>query len=385
MALGHRTGLELDVPLNSVVTLEARMHAAGQSRSAAALETGLLQGLLSDLEAAGINYVVAGNTSGLPAVTGDVDIVVSQEDFDVLTGAVDIWFAEGRTVVQAMRHETRAIAFVIASAPWPGIESLELVQVDICADYVRYARRLLPAAWLLEGRRCYTAPDGTLRMWVPAPEPAFTYYLVKKIAKRSVDETAFRYLAQTLADADELDKIESLLGERLASAAIDCIRAGNLDGFNKLLPELANQLKARNPRRPTELIPEYGRMLSRLRNPTGLAVEVHGSAETFAADVAERLSTALRRAFRRTTVVRARSAKAAGTIKVYALLCSSTLVVELHSGGTAGATASRDVPNATRLAVKVGQEEPIENAVDRTARIVINHLAQRQRQRMLRG
>lgn len=360
---------------------EVAKQAAGSSGSAAALERGLLQGFLEDIEAAGIQYVVAGNPTGLPAVSGDVDIVVGREDFDALLGAVDIWFGDGRTLVQTMRHESRAAAFVIATTPWRGLASLEILQLDVCADYVRNARELLPAAWLLDGRRLHTAPDGGFRAWVPAPEAAFTYYLVKKIAKRSANEAAFRYLVQMLLEVDSFDEVKSVIGERLASEASTYIEAGDLATFNAQLPRLNDLLMKRSPRRLASVVAEASRVLGRLSSPTGLVVEVHGPKQAQVREVAARLASGLRRAFRRTAIWGTPAAPVARAARTYALLRASTLVVETHVGG-ARTAVSRRAPAAMRLAVEVGYGEGVEEAVDRTAPQVLDHLARRQRQRM---
>ena len=67
------------------------------------------------------------------------------------------------------------------------------LELDLCSDYVRYGRRYLSAAELLDGR------EEQGGVWVPPARARFAYYLIKKIEKQDLDETHGAYLSREWA------------------------------------------------------------------------------------------------------------------------------------------------------------------------------------------
>lgn len=327
-------------------------------------------------------YVVVGNPKGLPAVVGDIDLVVEADVFHRLLRDRDLWFGERWMLVQAMRHEASAVTFVLtprhASDP---ASPPELLLIDVCSDYVRDARFLMSASSLLAARRRYTPPAGGVDIWVPPPESAFTYYLVKKVAKGQVDEDAFSYLMDTLAEAPE-PPITAFFGAPASSAALEAVGRADIEALRLLLPQLRRELYSRTPRRPRDVLRHVRHVVGRLRWPAGLLVEVFGGDPDAARVVADGLADDLRRAFRRTSVASHSASSGFSPMQLWGLLLRTGLVIHIGRQYGSGHRLRALLPPHLRTSIWLRDADVIDVAIRRASRLVIDHLAARASDRL---
>src|SRR5690606_21081309 len=99
-------------------------------------------------ESRSIHYVVVGDPRSLPVVDSDLDLVVDPPGFRAIQKDLELWFNDRHELLQILRHEAKAITYVVAGR---GADcSSHLLHLDICTDYVRNARAFLTSSYLLE-------------------------------------------------------------------------------------------------------------------------------------------------------------------------------------------------------------------------------------------
>ncbi len=164
----------------------------------------LLMQLFQFLDQEQVVYAVAGDPTDLAMhVEGDVDLIVDADGFQGFTRTlIRFCAAHGAQLVQAIPHEQTACFFVLALHDED--RRVHMLQVDVCSDYFRNGEQLLSADYLLRNRRrVQRYPDEGYPFWVPAPAPAFMYYLIKKIEKGRLTSAHGAYLSsQWIADPE---------------------------------------------------------------------------------------------------------------------------------------------------------------------------------------
>lgn len=356
---------------------ESHKASLGTDRSAA----NLVGAFFSRLDERGFDYVVAGNPSELPSVPGDVDIVLSQNHFDLIRRDLDIWFHPDAVLVQSMRHEASAVTYVMAHRVELGFGTPTVtVQFDVCSDYVRASRNLISAASILEGRRRYTPPTADFSVWTPSPTAAFTYYLVKKVAKGHIDTEAIAYLHRLLLECAEPPPIELYFGVEGTKRALAAITDLDIGRLREILPGLWSEVVGRWPRRPRDVLLEFGRIAGRLSHPTGLLVELKGPDSSLARATAEELATSVRKVFRRSSIRVGRVGTWA-LPKVLMQLATAGLVVKIVEEGKGVSDA---FPRIFYLSIELADGEPVESASARVVDSVLTYLERREWSRLIR-
>lgn len=261
----------------------------------------VLTHLFEVLEQAGVAYAVLGDARGLPEPgSGDVDLVVAPEAWPLLPGVLGACCqAHGLRLVQALPHEATGWAFTLA---WPdGAGSLHLLQPDVCTDYRRRGRPLLPATTLLAGRRRHVAATGHT-FYAVAPAPGFAYYLLKKLDKGDLTAAHGAYLSG-LWRQDAAGAAALLARFFSASDLARLAHAAAHDAWQPVLADLAGWRRRLRGRLAYPLgarLHEARRLWHRVRHPAGLFVALLGPDGSGKSSVAARVEAALRPLFRRT-------------------------------------------------------------------------------------
>ncbi|NOT40053.1 MAG: hypothetical protein HOP13_06145 [Alphaproteobacteria bacterium] len=233
-------------------------------------DSAVLLAFFRTLEAECIPYCVVGDVAGLPRIpANDIDIVCAAEHQDRIGAAIHV-LAErfGGQVAQVLQHESNAFYRVLYLP-----DGLYL-KLDVCSDYVVAARRLLTAAWLLEGRR----KVGGRAFFTCAPEREFAYYLMKKISKGYAADAALRHLGALFDEAPAPCRAV-LTATWAADEAAGIERAVLARDWQLVKPsigELRRQMTARHPRVPSAFFAEARRVAARVLQPSGFTIAVLG-------------------------------------------------------------------------------------------------------------
>ena len=263
---------------------------------AAPTRADMARALFAHLEAEGVEYVVPG-----PEGDGDLDLVVAPERLAEVPAILGRFGARhGVRALQALRHEPGATYYALA---WLGGDGLpRFLHPDISADYGHAGRRLIAARTLLDGRR--RAPPTVFAgaaPFVPAPAPAFLYYLVKKAEKGAITAAHGAHLAALVeAEPGAVTAIlEGRIGDDLAQRTLAALQAADRAGLAALLPALRGAFRAG---RPVAWAAEARRRLGRIAHPTGLVVAVLGPDGVGKSTLIAGLAQALAPAFRATAM-----------------------------------------------------------------------------------
>ena len=199
----------------------------------------LLQSLAALLDANSIPYCILHGYEEYPArVASDVDCVLPA---GFLPRPLAMLLQANRerlaaAVVQWIQHESTAHYFVLATdglgAPW------EFLAVDVSSDYRRDGRVFYQSEEILASRRMERG------FWVPSPALQFGYYLVKKVAKRSLREEHCRRLTELYhQDPAGCDREIARFWRRGRARLIGSVAAsGEWDVVRELLPSLRREL-----------------------------------------------------------------------------------------------------------------------------------------------
>lgn len=261
----------------------------------------LLQLVVELLDASGVRYCILHGYNEYPArVDSDVDCIMPpgflpRQLATLLRANRD---RLGAAAVQWIEHESTAHYFVLATdglgAPW------EFLQVDVSSDYRRDGRVFYRGEEILASRRLHRG------FWVPSPAIEFGYYVVKKIAKRSLTEEHGRRLTELYnQDPTGCDReIARFWRGRSVRLIGGAAASGNWDAVRELLPSLRRELLW--PRTTRELrssvqywVAEVLRRFRRWRVPTGLHVVLLGADGAGKSTTVAALGNALAPAFRR--------------------------------------------------------------------------------------
>ena len=245
-----------------------------RTTASAEAQRSVLTALFLQLERSNIAYCVVGDTEDLSAgLTNDVDIVVAPEALAAIPELLHRVGAQtGAVPVQAIRHEPTAVMFVLAGRDKAG--KLFFVQLDVCSHYYREGRKLLGAHEMLDGRRHKSA--GPISYFVPASASEIRYYLIKKLAKGSIDPRhAAHMTARWAADPSGVnDAIQSLLPKAEADVVVAAIQDGDWSAIKGNRARFWEQLRVEGARRA--LFREAVRSVKRLVRPTGYWIALFG-------------------------------------------------------------------------------------------------------------
>lgn len=261
----------------------------------------ILGRLFAYFEAQAIPYCVLGPADALEAdQPGDIDLVVNDQAFKemgaTLTAFCDRWHL---SLVQMIHHEPTACFYVLS---WlDETRQLHFLHLDICTDYFQHGKYLLDAETMLSGRSLYRSksrPD--MVFYIPAPRKALIYYLLKKIAKQTVDpshqQALTHWFEQDTAGASE--EIRRFWPEPHASQLIWILQHHTWDDLKPQLPQLKQTIQYNLARTLRAQPAEWLRCLLRWWVPTGLWIAVIGPDGCGKSSVIREISRQLAPAFR---------------------------------------------------------------------------------------
>lgn len=261
----------------------------------------IFESLIRVFEEAAVPYCILSGYDGYPSEIGsDIDFMVPPEWLDRLPGLMaTVARRSGGHLVQCLMHETTASFFVIARQEGPHVAYLH---PDASTDYRRHGRLWLRAAEILPGRQRHA--NG---FWVPAPADAFTYYLIKKIDKGSLDDDQAMQLSRRFCEAPDAAAaaLRNLLPPTGAKIVEQAARSGKWSAVRRALPLLRRALRGRSEEqtlheRASQAAREVRRTIERILSPSGLTIAVLGPDGSGKSSVAARVSAELAQAFRRT-------------------------------------------------------------------------------------
>lgn len=132
----------------------------------------------ASLESAGVKTCILHGYEGYPGhIPSDVDFVILPEDLSKIPA---IFFKLPCLLVQCLQHESTAYYYVLCSTSSNDVPFF--LHPDVSGDYRLSGCVFLTAEEIITSRRRYKS------FWIPSPDVEFAYYLIKKIAKGSIDE-----------------------------------------------------------------------------------------------------------------------------------------------------------------------------------------------------
>ena len=246
------------------------------------------------LDRAAIPFCVLHDTEELAeSVRSDVDLITP----DPWAMARALASAPGMRVVQALQHESTAV-YTVATRFEGGRPVF--VKLDASSDYRREGRVFYTGRELLTGQR----RTGVVN--APAPAMEFGCYLVKKIAKRSIDEGhAARLTALYGRDpAGGRREIGRFWGGDAAAALARAAEGGDWAAVRGQLDGLKAEMMRRGGRGAGAAARYWAadavRRVSRVLRPTGLVVAFLGPDGAGKSAVLAQVEGDLLDAFRRT-------------------------------------------------------------------------------------
>jgi thymidylate kinase len=225
----------------------------------------------------GVPYAVVGDVREYGEhIASDVDIVVAPDALGSIPARVNRFVrAYGARLVQAIPHERTANSYVVTWRSEAGERCF--LQIDICSDFIHHGRLLMRAHEILAGRAPANEPGACFQL--PAPAPAFIYYLLKKIDKDALDDRQGGYLAsQWRADPPGVRRaIQRLWPPAHAALLESACRSGDWSAARAALPALRAELRKRRRYTPTARLAELAHTVQRMREPTGLTIALLGA------------------------------------------------------------------------------------------------------------
>ena len=300
--------------------------------SLAEVRAGLFGAVVAGLNTAGIPYCVLSGYEKTPDNgEPDVDIMVRAPDQRRIPDLLArVAHSTGALLVQSIQHETSACYSILAR---PEGQQIAHLDVDCYGDYRKQARTWLRADQVIAGRRSYRG------FHVPSIADEFTYYLLKKVLKQSINSYQLTRLQELLA-SNQTECRKRIARYWPAEAALirQAIAGHNLAWFQQRLPVLDCELQASLPVEPAlqrckGKVYEFTRLFRRAVQPTGIWVVIAGGEMQqrthLANDLASRLAPAFRRA--RTMAALVDRSFLATPWEVLAARMRSTLVISVDN------------------------------------------------------
>lgn len=261
--------------------------------------------MIRTFETAGMPYCILAGYDQFPQqIDSDIDFMVSPAWNARLPGLIaDIAASSGARLIQHLQHETTAGYFVLARLDG---DSITYLHPDSSCDYRRSGRLWLHAESVLENRRRHAHG-----FWIPSAADAFSYYLIKKLDKQSMnaeqamalaaryaeDPQACRECLAALLPAAEANMVKTALtGSRDFTAAHWAMVSEHLPYLRQSLHENAATIPWRE--RLHDRTDEARRLWLRWRHPTGLRIVFLGPDGSGKSTVIAAFSQQLKQAFR---------------------------------------------------------------------------------------
>lgn len=231
------------------------------------------------LEQLNIAYCVVGQSSQLPEVVGgDVDIIVNKKTFRNFTHIIQKFSLKNKAVlVQALKHEQTACCYVLVFKNLD--ESIGLLNIDVCSDFLISGELLVEADALISGRiRAKSVSNEDKEFYIAKPVMEFLYYLIKKIKKGQISGKELQHLKSNYCDCP--NECNILLNEYWSDNEVNLIIKGVESDNNQVLQSnmslLSKSFLNKNSVVISYKIGEFKRKLSRYFQPTGFMIVLLG-------------------------------------------------------------------------------------------------------------
>lgn len=258
-------------------------------------EPDLFQRVIACLTEAGHDLCVLHGYQNYPeSITSDSDIdAISSNPHQIPHIIAEQGVAQ---VVQILQHEATAFSYVLC---YQSESNPALILLDVSQDYRRNGRVFFRGREFLQNKQPYKFFS------VPTPEFEFAYYIVKKLAKSSLDEIQAQRLSELYQkQPDQCDRqLKRFLPEAEANLISHAASNGNWQYVYKNMEYLRSKLLGKTGgENPFEVfsfwIGELKRIVKRIRQPTGLMVVFLGAdgsgKSTAIAEIEQRLSPIFR-------------------------------------------------------------------------------------------
>lgn len=253
--------------------------------------------LISFLNSKEIDYALLGRRGSLQEiVAGDIDLVISNKDFKNLSVLVrEFSIQHDLQMIQCFEHEITAKYYVLSDK-----KDHSMISPDFCSAFMRDKRLLIPNELLMSNRQSLSLENQ--QVYTLTPEFEFTYYLLKKIDKKSLELSAINHLAMQF-EASNIELIKDLLSKYFGANTIELIckefetqTPVNLHG---LLPKISNELNKNIPIRASHYLLDLLLKVKRVLFKTGASVAILGSDGSGKSSVINGISVRLKPAFRK--------------------------------------------------------------------------------------
>lgn len=225
-----------------------------------------------------IKYALLGNVQSYPhEIASDIDIVVSRNEFNRISEIVHSFCIEyDFHLCNILQHEVSGKYFVIAKIDTDN-QTITNLAFDFCSDYMRQGRIILTADELLANT--VQIEQNHLKFFVCEIPKAFAYYFIKKIEKKSINQSQFDYLyniwkTDKSSCLDYLSKIFEKKSLQLIEQIFDSKKIELLDG--RFLETLSKQTLQRYRITSKVFLFNFFRIFKRVTKPTGMIIAFYG-------------------------------------------------------------------------------------------------------------
>ena len=240
------------------------------------MKSAVARTLLAALESECQAYCILSGYDELPdSFDTDIDFMVSADDFRRVPQLItEVARATGTRLFHTVFHELSARSF---SLGFQAGAELIIVQPDSSADYRHFGSLWLRADEVLAGRRHHSRG-----FWIPGAAHEFTYYLIKRLNKRYLDDGHGLKLHRLyMEDAEGCDrKIARFWKGNNASIVARMARTNDWTEMATTMKPICAELKKHSAESLAERIrtsPQHLKHhLRRVLNPTGGWVAIIG-------------------------------------------------------------------------------------------------------------
>ena len=210
-------------------------------------------------------------------VLSDVDIAFDLDSESSIRDVIQRYCRENpkAKLISVIRHEHSAFFFVLAFKNKSGAYSF--LQIDACIDYYREGRLLIESKDLILNRTKVHGADG-LEFFVPAAAAEFKYYLIKKIEKKNLNESAGKHL--TACWQKDMKGCMSILDEYFKEEdSVFISHAAEVGNWDSIADRISTIRKGfHKTTKPTisDRATEFYRLAKRMIKPPGFWIAIFG-------------------------------------------------------------------------------------------------------------
>lgn len=252
--------------------------------------------LIKFFETKTINYALLGRKDSLnEIIDGDIDIVVSQDDFKNIESLLDLFCKQNDLLfIQNIQHESTAKYMIVSDK-----RDHSIICPDICSHFVRDARLLINNDLLLNNTISIEVEG--LKVSSLKPQHEFLYYFLKKIDKANLNNNEFNHLLEQY-DLAKDQEIKEILKEYFCCKSIKKIvhifQSKNAVLLSDFVLEFKIELHRKNRVKLAYFVKDKFLKLRRAYRQTGIAISIMGPDGCGKSTVIDGLKENLKPAFR---------------------------------------------------------------------------------------